>query len=226
MKELGANQNRTDHMLVDLARDGDDNAFGELVRRHYRRCVDWASMIVRNRWDAEDQVQTACSKAHTHLYQYHGDAEFVTWLLRIVTNECRMFLRKKHRVHFVYLDDIAGETDLLELPACGPDPEGESALNELKQILKTEIRHVPPRLRGVIMLRDIQELPMRDVAEALQINVPAVKSRLLRARAELELRVRQRCTNMGTLSAISRSATPFSRVAHQRTMHPLHATLT
>ncbi len=226
MKGLGPNHDRTDHVLVDRARTGDDNAFGELIRRHYRRCVDLASLIVRNHWDAEDQVQTACTKAHTHLHQFHGDAEFVTWLLRIVTNECRMFLRERRRAQFVYVDDTAREPGILELPACGPDPEGESALNELKQILATEIRRVPPRLRGVIMLRDIQELPMLDVANALQIKVPAAKSRLLRARAELELRVKHRCTNMGTMSAISRQAAPFSRVAHHRTMTPLRPTLT
>ena len=77
----------------------------ELIRRHYRRCVDLASLIVRHHWDAEDQVQTACSKAHAHLPQYRGDAEFVTWLLRIVTNECHMYLREQRRARFVYVDD-------------------------------------------------------------------------------------------------------------------------
>lgn len=225
MKGVSVNPDRTDRMLVDLARQGDDNAFGELVRRHYRRCVDLASLIVRNHWDAEDQVQTACSKAHERLYQYNGDAEFVTWLLRIVTNQCRMFLRESRRARFVYVDDVASEPDLLELPAFGPDPEGESALNELKQILRTEIRRVPPRLRGVMMLRDIEELPMKEVADALQLKVPAAKSRLFRARAELELRMKQRCTNMGSQSAIAQSAAPFSRVTRQRTLQPLCATI-
>jgi RNA polymerase sigma-70 factor (ECF subfamily) len=216
---------KSDRVLVDLSRQGDNDAFGELVRRHYRRCVDLANLIVRNYWDAEDQVQIACSKAHARLEQFHGDAEFATWLLRIVTNECRMFLREKRRARFVYVDDTERESDVLELPACGPDPEGESSLSELKQILRTEIRHVPPRLRGVMMLRDIQELPMTEVAEALQIKVPAAKSRLLRARAELGLRVRERCNNLGALSPLSRSAAPFNRVAYRRTMQPLYATV-
>jgi RNA polymerase sigma-70 factor (ECF subfamily) len=215
-----------DRELLDQAKLGDNNAFGELVRRHYHRCLDVAELIVRNRWDAEDQVQTACSKAHAHLDQYHGNAEFVSWLLRIVTNECLMFLREKRRARFVYIDDTPREPDMPspELPACDPDPEGALALNELKQILITEIRHVPPRLRHVIMLRDIQELPMKEVADELEINVPAAKSRLLRGRTELRLRLKQRCINMGPFSALSRSAAPFNRVAHQRAMLPAQVT--
>ena len=77
---------RPDHLLVDLARHGDKDAFGELVQRHYRRCVDLATLFVRNHWDAEDQVQVAFSMAHARLNQYQGEAEFATWLSRIVTS--------------------------------------------------------------------------------------------------------------------------------------------
>jgi RNA polymerase sigma-70 factor (ECF subfamily) len=223
MQGLTATPDRPDQLLVDLARKGDNDAFGELVRRHYRKCVDLATLFVRNHWDAEDQVQTACSKAHARLDQFQGEAEFSTWLSRIVTNQCLMFMREKRRARFVYLDDPVREPEAppLELPACGPDPEGELALGELKTVLRTEIRRVPPLLRNAIMLRDIQELPMAEVAEALDISVPAAKSRLLRARTELRQRVRQRCSNVGTLSPLSRSAVPLNRVAHHRAMHPV-----
>jgi RNA polymerase sigma-70 factor (ECF subfamily) len=213
----------TDQALVERARSGDNDAFGELVRRHYRRCVDVATLFVRNHWDAEDQVQIACSKAYTRIHQYQGEAEFVTWLSRIVINQCLMFLREKRRARFVYLDEASHEPDMpqLELPSCGPDPEGELAFNELKDVLKTEIRRVPPLLRNVMMLRDIQELPMKDVADTLEIKVPAAKSRLLRARTELRLRLRERCNNIGTLSALSRTAAPYNRVAQHPVLHPL-----
>jgi RNA polymerase sigma-70 factor (ECF subfamily) len=185
--------------LVQLAREGDNDAFGELVNRHYRRCVDLATLFLRNHWDAEDQVQVACSKAHARLSQFHGDAEFVTWLSRIVTNQCLMFMRVRRRARFVYLDDASAESDAppLELAAGGADPEGELALNELKQVLRTEIRHVPPLLRKLILLRDIEELPMTAVAEKLQISVPAAKSRLLGAHTELRLRLKEKSQNIG-----------------------------
>ena len=228
MQSVTATNDRPDHLLVELARQGDDHAFGELVSRHYRRCVDLATMYVRNYWDAEDQVQIATSKAHARLEQFQGEAEFATWLSRIVANQCLMFLREKRRAKFVYLDDSSREPDAprLELPACGSDPEGELAFRELKQVLRREISHVPPLFRTVMMLRDIQERPMTEVAEELQISVPAAKSRLLRARTELRRRLRQQCDNIGTLSPLSRSAAPLDRVARHRAMQPLMASAT
>jgi RNA polymerase sigma-70 factor (ECF subfamily) len=221
-----ATLDQPDRSLVEMARDGNKDAFGELIRRHYRRCIELSNLFLRNRCDAEDQVQIACSKAYVRLNQFHGDSEFATWLLRIVANECLMFIRGKRRARFVYLDDTSRQPDgaPVELPACGPDPEGELRLCELKQALKTEIRRVPPLLRNVIMLRDIQELPMKDVAETLNIGVPAAKSRLLRGRTELRARLVRRCENIESLSALSRSAAPLNRVAHHRAMHPVLTT--
>jgi RNA polymerase sigma-70 factor (ECF subfamily) len=111
----------------------------------------------------------------------------------------------------------------MELPACGPDPEGELAYGEMKDVLRTEIRHIPPLLRNVILLRDIQELPMTEVAKALKISVPAVKSRLLRARIELRQRLKKRCDGVRTLSPLSKSAAPLNRVSHHSAIRPLLA---
>ncbi|HYI97270.1 MAG TPA: sigma-70 family RNA polymerase sigma factor [Bryobacteraceae bacterium] len=204
MQSLNRTFNPPDRVLVDSARLGDKEAFGELVRRHNRRCVELATMYLRNHCDAEDQVQIALLKAHMHLAQYQGEAEFVTWLLRIVVNQCLMFMRDKRRAHFVYLDDDSRGAHAcpLELRECGPDPERESASNQMKEVLSTEIRGVPLFLRKAILLRDIQELPMSAVAEALQISVPAAKSRLLRARIELRLRLKRHHDNIATLSPL------------------------
>ncbi len=212
----------TDHALLDLARQGDDDAFGELVGRHYRRCLELATLFVGNYWDAEDQVQIACSKAHIHIHQFQGKAEFPTWLSRIVINQCLMSMRERRKMRFVYLDDTwrEGEARPLDMPACGPDPEGEVAIDELKQVLRTEMRRLPSMMRDVVVLRDIQELPIADVADALQISVAAAKSRLLRGRTELRRRLKRRCENMGTMSPVSRAAAPLSRVAHAGPMHP------
>ena len=139
MQGLAATLDRSDRVLVDLARNGDNDAFGELMRRHYRRCVDVATSFLHNHWDAEDQVQVAFLKAYTRLHQYHGDAEFATWLLRIVTNECLMFMRDSRRARFVHLDDTSRESESapFELRECGPDAENALASGEMKQILAT-----------------------------------------------------------------------------------------
>ena len=206
MQGLTAPLDRPDRVLVDLARRGDDDAFAELVRRHYGRCIETATFFLRNHWDAEDRVQVALLKSHMHLSQYHGEAEFSTWLSRIVTNECFTFMREKRRARFVYLDDRSRERESelsLELPDRSQDAERELASRELKQFLRTEIRHVPPLLRNAIMLH-IQGLPITAMAERLQISVPAAKSRILRARTELRLRRRRQSVNLGTLSRLSR----------------------
>jgi RNA polymerase sigma-70 factor (ECF subfamily) len=208
-------------VLVDLARRGDDDAFAELARRHYGRCIQLATSFLRNPWDAEDRVQIALLKSYTHLSQYHGEAEFSTWLSRIVSNECFMFMRAKRRARFVYLDDRSRDRELpLELPERSPDPERELASRELKQVLRTEIRHVPPLLRNAIILRDLQGLPMTAVAESLQISVPAAKSRLLRARIELRLRLRRRSVNPRTLSMLSRGPS-LNRVTGPGVVKPI-----
>jgi RNA polymerase sigma-70 factor, ECF subfamily len=212
----------SDQQLVELARNGDQNAFGELLTRHRQKCVGLAVFLLRNRGDAEDEVQNAFSKAYAHLDQYQGEAEFSTWLARIVSNQCLMLLRVRRRTKFVYLDETSNVHDAppVELPACGPDPEGEFAYGQMKQVLRTEIRRIPPILRNVMLLRDIKELPMTDVADRLGITVPAAKSRLLRARTELRLRLMRHAERNGTQSPLSRTAAPINRVAHHRAMHP------
>jgi RNA polymerase sigma-70 factor (ECF subfamily) len=214
--------NHSDPEVVALARTGDQDSFGELLRRHRQKCVDLATFFLRNRGDAEDEVQNAFSKAYAHLDQYQGDAEFATWLVRIVSNQCLMLLRVRRRTKFVYLDEATNLRDAppVELPACGPDPEGEFAFRQMNSVLRKEIRCIPPLLRNVMVLRDIKELPMTDVANQLGITVPAAKSRLLRARTELRSRLLRHTQGSGSGPQLSRTAAPINRVAHHRAMRP------
>ncbi len=191
------NLTENDAALVGLAKNGDRGAFEQLIQRHYQTCVNIAGCILHDWAEAQDQVQEACWKAFAHLDQYHGDAEFVTWMLRIVVNECLMLLRVRRRSHFCYLDDDRGESGgrPMELPSSTPDPEHEVASLQLEEVLRKEIRHIPPLLRNVLLLRDVQELPMTLVAERLGISVAAAKSRLLRARWELRNRMLEKSGN-------------------------------
>jgi RNA polymerase sigma-70 factor (ECF subfamily) len=181
----------SDRALVTLAKQGDRAAFEQLIKRHYQTCVNMASFMLHDRGEAQDEVQEACWKAFEHLDQYHGDAEFVTWMLRIVVNQCLMLLRVRRRTRFFYIDDDGGQNGgrPMELPAATPDPEHEVVSSEMEELLRKEISHIPPLLRNVILLRDLQELPMSAVAAHLGISVAAAKSRLLRARTELRNRV-------------------------------------
>jgi len=190
---LDAKDTRSDLQLLKLSRSGDPDAFGQLARKHYRSCVNVATSILRNRTEAEDEVQKALSKAFEHLDQYLGDAEFFTWLFRIVVNECRMLIRAKKRARILYLSDGNGSEDRhSELVSSAADPEYQVVKREMIAVLNTEIQRIPPLFREVILLRDVNELPMCEVAYRLGITVSAAKSRLLRARKELRSRVTSR----------------------------------
>jgi RNA polymerase sigma-70 factor (ECF subfamily) len=196
---------RTDDQLVQLARLGDDTAFTELMNRHRSICFALASSILRDRSDAEDEVQNAIWKAYSHLDQFNHEAKFSTWLTRIVVNQCLMRLRKDRRAKFLYLDDaqIGEEVGRLDLPDTADTPEVDLGRREISQILHQEVNRMPPLLKKVFLMREIEERPMPDVAESLGISVAAAKSRLLRARAELKERLRKHQGRIGVATLAS-----------------------
>ena len=150
-----------------------------------------ALSILKDRQDAEDEVQNSYCNAWRYLGRFQRDSKFSTWISRIVINQCLMRLRKTRKASFLYLDEGAagGEVGVMELPDRGPTPEAELGGKERSAILHREIRRMPPILRSVLVLRDLDELPMDDVAVRLGITLVAAKSRLMRARAELRQRL-------------------------------------
>jgi RNA polymerase sigma-70 factor (ECF subfamily) len=203
-----------DAELVALLRGGEQNAFTDLMHRHWRKSVDLGCFFLHNRVDAEDCVQNAFVKAYEHLNQYQGDAEFSTWLGRIVANECLMLMRVRRRTRFVYLDESPSDARPvpIQLAGTGPDPEGDVAYSQLTDALRFEVRRIPPLLRNVMLLTDIKGLPIRDVADQLGITVSAAKSRVVRARAELRLRMMRHYSGGRGSSPLSKNAAPLDRV--------------
>jgi len=196
---------RTDEELVRFSQQGREDAFAELMRRNASSAFKLALSILKERQEAEDEVQNAFWKAYQHIGQFQLDAKFSTWMTRIVVNQCLMRLRQKRRARFLFLDDtlIGEDRGTLELVDHGRGPEAELGSKELGNLLQKEIRRIPPLLRNVFMLRDVDELPMPQVAERLGISVAAAKSRLLRARLELRNRLEKHCGAHGhaTLTA-------------------------
>ena len=150
-----------------------------------------ALSILKDRQDAEDEVQNSYWNAWRYLGRFQRDSKFSTWISRIVINQCLMRLRKARKANFLYLDERAADrgVGVMELPDRGPNPEAELGGKEMSTILHREIRRMPPILRTVLVLRDLEELPMDDVAARLGISLVAAKSRLMRARAELRQRL-------------------------------------
>ncbi len=196
---------RTDDDLVPLAQAGDDRAFAELVKRHRHSCLKLAMSILRNPSDAEDEVQNSLWKAFEHIGQFNREAKFSTWLTRIVVNQCLMRLRQQKRARLLYLEDAVRTEDQmpLDLADSSATPERTVGQTEVAAVLRKEIRRIPPLLRNVFLLRDVQELPMPVVAKKLGISVAAAKSRLLRARFELRSRLQRHQGRLGQATLLA-----------------------
>ena len=174
--------------LVTQAREGDTTAFGELVRRYEGKIFRLAQHVTQNREDAEDVLQETIMKAYEHLEQFKGDSKFYTWIVRIAVNQALMKLRRRKTDKSVSLDetiDTGEDTVVREIAAWGENPEQQLSREELGGILDSAIESLEPLYRSVFVLRDIEELSTEETAEALGLSVPAVKSRLLRARLQL-----------------------------------------
>lgn len=172
---------------MEAARAGNTAAFTELVNRYDRRIFRLAMNITQNREDAEDAMQEAFLKSYQHLSEFQGDSRFYTWLVRIAVNEALMRLRKR-RPNQVSLDEpVEGEDDLMprEIEDWDPSPEQRYQQTELRGILESVINELHPEFRTVFVLRDVEELSTEETAKLLGLSVPAVKSRLLRARLKL-----------------------------------------
>jgi RNA polymerase sigma-70 factor (ECF subfamily) len=196
---------RSDVELVELAQGGREDAFAELIRRNYHSSLKLAISILHERQEAEDEVQNAYWKASRHIGQFQQDSKFSTWMTRIVVNQCLMRLRQLRRAKFHFLDDtmIGEERGTLELVDGRLTPEADLGGQQIRTLLQREISRIPPLLRTVFVLREVDELPMPEVAEKLGISVAAAKSRLLRARLELRQRLEKHCGTHGhaTLTA-------------------------
>lgn len=185
---LASNVVREDeHLLVLAAKRGDATAFEELVNRYERKIFRLTMNITRNREDAEDAMQDAFLKAYSHLQTFQEDSRFYTWLVRIAANEALMRLRKRRPNQFSIDEPLEGDDDLMprEIEDWGPSPEQRFAQTEMHEILSKVIDQLDPEYRTVFVLRDIEELSTEETAAAVGISVPAVKSRLLRARLKL-----------------------------------------
>jgi RNA polymerase sigma-70 factor (ECF subfamily) len=179
-------------MLVNAARGGDVGAFEQLVRKYDRNVFRIANHITQNREDAEDVVQDAFLKAFQNLGQFQGQSKFYTWLVRIAVNEALMRLRRRRPERMVSLDeDINTGEDTIprEVADWSPNPEQLYNQGELREILQKTIQGLPPSFRTVFVLRDVEGLSTEETADALNLSIPAVKSRLLRARLQLRERL-------------------------------------
>jgi len=174
--------------LVAQARLGDETAFTELAERYQRNIFRLAQNITQNREDAEDVLQETFLKAYQHLPEFEGHSKFYTWIVRIAVNESLMKLRKRKWDKTVWLDEpvtVGEDTVAREIAVWEDNPEQRYSQEELREILDKAVNGLAPPYRTVFALRDMEGLSTEETAEALELSIPAVKSRLLRARLQL-----------------------------------------
>ncbi len=175
-----------DSELVLRAQGGDLEAFEELVRRHQRRIYRTLIGITGNPEDAEDGAQNVFLKTYLHIRDFQGGSRFSTWLMRIAINEGLERLRKRKNVESL---DEPEETEEGFRPRRIQDwrenPEEAYSRTELREMVEQEVMKLPAKYRLVVMLRDIDELSTEEAAAALGLGIPALKTRLLRARLML-----------------------------------------
>lgn len=174
-----------DAILASRAKSGDTDAFVELSKRHANRVFQTAFRVTRNRQDAEDAMQDAFLNAFTHIKNFEGRSSFSTWLTRIAINSALMILRKKRNIYEIPIADHAGDVTAWEPRSPLEDPEISYVQGERQRLLRKAIHRLPRVSREVIQLRQAKESSVQEIAHSLGITVPAVKSRLSRAKSVL-----------------------------------------
>jgi len=185
---ITSSQTPDEAAVLEQAREGDTRAFSQLVRRYEGKIFRLAQHITQNREDAEDVLQETFLKAYEHLDQFQGNSKFYTWIVRIAVNQSLMKLRKRKSDKSVSMDetvDTGEDTVAREIAAWDENPEQRYSREEINKILETAIDSLAAPYRAVFVLRDVEDLSTEETAEALDLSIPAVKSRLLRARLQL-----------------------------------------
>jgi RNA polymerase sigma-70 factor, ECF subfamily len=178
--------------LVHASKNGDVAAFEQLVKRYNRKLLRIAQSVTHNTEDAQDAVQGAFVKAFQNLGQFLEESQFSTWLFRITVNQSLMKPRKQRAIRTVSLnEDFQADVDMLPMEVIdwAPNPEQRYWASELRDILIGALKELPPALRTVFVLRDIEGLSTDQTAEVLKLSHTAVKARLWRVRLQLRERL-------------------------------------
>jgi len=191
-----------DLVLVERVLAGDRRAFESLVRRHERRIFRVTLAVLGNIEDAEEAMQDTFVKAFRHLDQFRKEARFTTWLTRIAINEA--IQKRNARKNFMPIAE-AETTEQQFAPrrheSWKSNPEQLYGKQEIHQIVENAIQLLPEIYREAFVLRDVEELSAEEAAEVLGITVPALKSRLLRARLMMRETLAEKFEEPPTLKA-------------------------
>ncbi len=165
--------------------DGDISAFGDIVLKYQDRIYNLCRHMLRNANDAEDAAQDVFLKAYQALPKFRPEASLYTWLYRIATNTCIDY-KKKPLFESLFGDSGEGERLVYDRVSDAPSPEKLYESKQIDQALQESLGKLSPKLRAIIILKEIEELSYEEIADTLEISMGTVKSRIARAREELQ----------------------------------------
>ena len=183
-----------DWELVRRTREGDRDAFRELVERYQRRVAALAVGMLRSREDALDVVQETFTKAYQNLDRFKGDSGFYTWLYRIAFNLCVDQQRRAGKLAEVRPEHDETEQIATPLAADGPPPDEpfqRARSAEIGRRVEQAMRELTPDHRAVILLREVEGLSYEEISRVLDCPKGTVMSRLHYARRQLQTRLRE-----------------------------------
>jgi RNA polymerase sigma-70 factor (ECF subfamily) len=177
-----------DQRLVERLKARDKRAMEILLREHGPKMYGVALRVMRNETDAQEAMQDALISVWEKVGSFEGRSAFSSWLYRVTANAALMRLRKNKKFEQnVPLESPASNTDTpaLQLAADSELPDAAILRRELGKRLRTAIDELPEPYRTTVLLSDIDGLSLAEIAEATEASIPAVKSRLHRARLRL-----------------------------------------
>jgi len=174
---------RSDLILVEMAREGNEKAFAGLMNRYRDSIYFMLLKMVNNSSDAEDLTIEAFGKAFHNLESFTPEFAFSTWLFKIATNNCIDFIRKK-QTSPAAIDQLDNDLDniTVNIQSDLPDPE-EALINDQKiKVLRDIVNQLKPRYRQLIELRYFKEYSYEEIASELNLPIGTVKAQLYRAK--------------------------------------------
>ena len=173
-----------DEDLVARARDGEETAFGEFVRRHAVAVHRWMARSVGEQ-DADDLTQEVFLRAYRGLSRFRGDAPPRAWLAAIADNAVKNRYRARGRFRRIFGE--SPETAAADPPAAEASPEENARASESRHFVAEALKRLPAEFRMPVVLRDLEEWSYEEIALSLRLPVGTVKSRIARGRGQLKV---------------------------------------
>ena len=170
---------------IDDARQGDQEAFAQLVRLYEKRVYALALRMCKNPDDAAEAAQEAFLAAWQGLRFFRGESSFSTWLYRLASNACVDLLRREGRHRSAAGPSFNDEELNIDVPDAAPSPQEAVEQRELRCQIEAGLQALSPDHRQVLLLREMHQLSYDEIAEALSLDVGTVKSRISRGRKQL-----------------------------------------